>query len=700
MTTSPSRRSELTCFQSRLLKCVPYLVVLGLAVGTLACSGHTRSQLSPTAAKLTTPQIPQRTVKTEWDAIRHRGTLRVLIHRGAKYVPRSGSPDDRELAAIELFARAKELKLELIEIEARSELLDALLENRGDVIVAHLTDTPARRKRVRFTSALRRVKELVVVPNSKDDVPQNSQSLAGHTIHLRASSSYMESLLSETFQRPPRIEPLSEALDALDILSAVGREEIGMTIMDSDAVEAYQAYRHDIKVAFAIKERVPIAWAVRPHASALQQVLNDFISQYIARKGNTPVAAFDLDEIQKRGILRMVLPNTGSAFFFHQGIPMGFQYVMAQKLCKQLGVHLEVVVPRSKSDMIPLLVEGHADVIAATLTVTPDRNTLVDFATPLMRVDEVLIQPSSQPTLRSVEQLAGRTVTVLGNSSYLRTLNALRASVPLMKVEIAPPETTAEALIEGVASGKYDLTVSDFNLVAAELSYREDIKASIKLGRGRPIAYAVRKGNAQLKKTLDTFSNYWAPQLSGSTLTDPNQTSAQPPAVSAGGRPPFHDVIAEITREYGLPETMLERWMMEVSQGDPKVVSWFGGRGLLQVMPHVARRLNVQAEKLNTPEQGLVAGVRWLLALKKQLPDTIAEADALKMALAATRIGFGHINDARELAMARGWDATRWDGHVARALAELTRPEVAAGARYGYCPGSETVRFVSRILDQ
>ena len=242
--------------------------------------------------------------------------------------------------------------------------------------------------------------------------------------------------------------------------------------------------------------------------------------------------------------------------------------------------------------------------------------------------------------------------------------------------------------------------MSDFNLVAAELSYREDIKASIKLGRGRPIAYAVRKGNAQLKTALDTFSNYWAPQLSGSTLADSNQTSAQPPTVSAGGLTPFDDVIAEITKEYGLPETMLERWMMEVSQGDPKVVSWFGGRGLLQVMPHVARRLNVQAEELNTPEQGLVAGVRWLLALKKQLPDTIAEADALKMALAATRIGFGHIKDARELAMSRGWDATRWDGHVARALAELTRPEVAAGTRYGYCPGSETVRFVSRILDQ
>jgi len=634
--------------------------------------------------------------QTTWSSITARGELRVIVHESGAYVPRSGSPDDRELAAIELFARAKGLKIRLIHVAERSRLLDTLVSGQGDIIAAHLTNTPSRRKRAQFTAPLRTVKELIVVPKTTVNAPASVDDLAGRTIYLRPSSSYLESIVNREFKTPPRIRPLSESLDALDILAAVGRGEIPLTVMDSDAVNAYLAYREDIAVAATLTEDAPIAWAVRKDDNTLHHELNTFIADYISVSGVAPVAALDLDDIQARGVLRMVIPNTGAAFFFHQGVPMGFQYVMAQKLCRKLGVRLEVVVPRKKTDMLPLLVEGHADVIAATMTATADRRELVDFAEPLMRVDEVLIQRAEQPAVQRVSELSGRTIIVQKNSSYLRTLVAIKASVPGLTVQTAPSGTTSEALINGVANGTYDLTVSDFNLVAAELSYRRDIVATLKVGRGRPIAYAVHKSSVELKKALDEFSQYWAPQLSGGTITAPTTKTLSTATTLVHKQLPA--LLASIRERYQLPKKLLHRWMMEVSGGNPASVSWFGARGLLHVMPHVAAQWNIQANALHEPKTGLDAGARWLMELLKKLPRDIEREDALKMALAATRVGFGHISDARELATRRGWNAKKWGGHVARALSELTRPEIAAGARYGYCPGTEAVRFVSKVF--
>jgi membrane-bound lytic murein transglycosylase F len=496
---------------------------------------------------------------------------------------------------------------------------------------------------------------------------------------------------------PPKITPLSEELDALDILSAVGRNEIPLTIMDSDAVDAYRAYRSDVAVVATIKEKAPIAWAVRKDDTALRRALNTFIREYISVAGVAPVAALDLDDIKRRGVLRMVLPNTGAAFFFHQGIPMGFQYVMAQKLCRKLGVRLEVVVPRKKTDMLPLLVEGHADVVAATMTATRDRLELVDFAKPLMHVDEVLIQRADQPAIRSVEELANRTITVQANSSYLRTLTAIKATVPGLKVTIVPIETTSEELVDGVANGTYDFTVSDFNLIAADLSFRKDIIATLRIGRGRPIGYAIRKSSKQLKAALDSFSAYWAPQLAGGSFSPASKPKK---SVTSDKPHPFAEHLDSVGKQYAISPGLLERWMMEVSNGDPKSISWFGARGLLHVMPHIAAQWEITSEALHDPKTGLDAGAKWLNLLRRRLPKSITANDALCMALAATRVGLDHISDARELASKRGWDPNRWTGHVARALAELTRPEVAAGARYGYCPGTEAVRFVSKVFEK
>ncbi len=72
--------------------------------------------------------------------------------------------------------------------------------------------------------------------------------------------------------------------------------------------------------------------------------------------------------------------------------------------------------------------------------------------------------------------LAGRTVAVNPETAYYDTLKALQeagGSFEILEVENA----STEMLIDGVASGDYDLTMADSHLAAMESTYRDDIAA-------------------------------------------------------------------------------------------------------------------------------------------------------------------------------------------------------------------------------
>ena len=69
----------------------------------------------------------------------------------------------------------------------------------------------------------------------------------------------------------------------------------------------------------------------------------------------------------------------------------------------------------------------------------------------------------------------------------------------------------------------------------------------------------------------------------------------------------------------------------------------------------------------------------------------------VRLLSAAYNAGFSHVADARRLALQMGWNPGRWFGHTERAILLLQQPRYHRRARYGYCRGSETVRYVSAI---
>ena len=106
----------------------------------------------------------------------------------------------------------------------RDELLPALLEGRGDVVMANLTVTPERSRLVDFTEPwIAGVNEiLVTAPN----VPAiaSTDDLAGKEVFVRESSSYYQSLLAlntrleREGKKPVTLTPAPEELEDEDLM--------------------------------------------------------------------------------------------------------------------------------------------------------------------------------------------------------------------------------------------------------------------------------------------------------------------------------------------------------------------------------------------------------------------------------------------------------------------------------------------------
>ena len=87
-----------------------------------------------------------------------------------------------------------------------------------------------------------------------------------------------------------------------------------------------------------------------------------------------------------------------------------------------LKVHV-VIVPMSREQLYPALTSGKVDMVAAMVTVTPEREKLVAFSVPTRtNVSEVVVTGPGAPPITTVDDLAGQEVFVRKGSIYDESL--------------------------------------------------------------------------------------------------------------------------------------------------------------------------------------------------------------------------------------------------------------------------------------
>ncbi|NTX08222.1 transporter substrate-binding domain-containing protein [Myxococcus sp. CA040A] len=669
------------------------------------------AEVAQVAAEPTKPPEPPFT--GDLPALRKRGVLRVLVEgTDEDFLPRQGTPRSQDRALLERFAEKHGMSVEFLAMERFDQLIPSLREGRGDVIAADLTVTPERTKDLAFTRPLALVNEVVVGKRGAAGLPRKPEELAGRAVHVRASSTFAASLAALAKEKASglTIEPVPESTDSEELAWKVSRGEVPLTVVDSHLLAAIETYNPDVEGLFPIAEKRALAWAVRPENPALRGALDAFLVERALTDHREQRFTGDLDAIRKRGVLRVLTRNSPVTYFLHRGDQAGFDYEMAKLAAAALKVRLEVVVPPSYEELVTWLKEGRGDVVAAALTVTPERQREVAFSRPYLFVDEVIVQRVGAPKLESLAALKGQAVHVRRSSSHFATLKDAATQHGFTVVE-APEDQDAETLIDQVARGEIPFTVTDSHILAAERVYRDDVEAGVTLpGQGpragteghHGIAFAVRPQNVKLRAFLDGFvqKTYRGTEYNlarrryfeGHRSEAPATTDE---AVLTGAISPYDVLVQSYSQRYGLDWRLMVAQMFQESRFDPRARSWVGAQGLFQVMPGTGKELGFR--KLEDPEQGIHAGVKYMHQLIGRIAPEIPFKQRLRFALASYNAGLGHVLDARRLAQEQGWDPNRWFGNVEKAMLLLEKPQHYRRARHGYCRGSEPVKYVSEI---
>jgi membrane-bound lytic murein transglycosylase MltF len=170
----------------------------------------------------------------------------------------------------------------------RDELLPALQQGLGDIVVANLTITPERRKSVDFTAAVMgKVKEIVVTGPMAPAI-SGIDDLGGKLVFVRKTSSYHEHLLAlnqrlkATGKPEIIIHPIDENLEDEDILEMVHAGLLPWAIIDLHKAQIWSSVfpalvlREDL----AIADGGEIAWAIRKGSPLLKAELDRFVEKH------------------------------------------------------------------------------------------------------------------------------------------------------------------------------------------------------------------------------------------------------------------------------------------------------------------------------------------------------------------------------------------------------------------------------------
>lgn len=419
----------------------------------------------------------------------------------------------------------------------------------------------------------------------------------------------------------------------------------------------------------------------------------------------------DLDAMIERRFIRVLVAYSKTFYFVDNGTPRGatydafrlFEEDLNKKLAKEKKLkqkHLKmraVFIPVARDELLPALVAGKGDIAAANLTVTPDRQQLVDFAAPVYTdVSELLVSGPASPALAGVDDLAGREVFVRKSSSYYESLVAFNQRLasgnrhPVI-IREAPETLEDEDLLEMVNAGLIPLIVVDKHKADFWKQIFPAIKVheGIALRTGGSIAWAIRKGSPQLKATLDDFvARNGKGTMTGNMILARyfKNTKYVKDAASEAERRKFRALV-QFFRKYG--DQYDVDWLLMAAQGyqesqlNQAARSKVGAIGIMQVMPATGRDL--QVGDITRTEPNIHAGVKYMRWMIDQYygAEPMSSLDKALFAFASYNAGAGRVAQLRREAARRGLDQNVWFHNVEYVAAEKI--------------GAETVTYVANI---
>jgi membrane-bound lytic murein transglycosylase MltF len=430
----------------------------------------------------------------------------------------------------------------------------------------------------------------------------------------------------------------------------------------------------------------------------------DALPEAVRNKIDKPFTG-DFDELVNRRSIRAGVTFTRTHYFIDKGQERGLAYEALKQFETDLNKDLKtgnlkvhvVIVPMTRNQLYPALASGKIDMVAAMVTVSPEREKLVAFSDPTRtNVSEVVVTGPGAPSIATVDDLAGQEVFVRKGSVYEESVVRLNEQLkargkPAVVVDEAPDVLEDEDVLEMVNAGLTPITIVDDYLAEfwGKVFTGIQIHSDVTLRSGGSLAVAFRKENPKLREVVnkwlrkhgkgDAFRNTVERRYLDNVKYAKN-------AAADAERRKLEAVVA-LFKKYG--EQYDFDYLLMAAQGyqestlDQDVKSPVGAIGVMQVMPLTGKELNVG--DIRKVDANIHAGVKYMRFMMDQYfkDEPMDNVNKALMTFAAYNAGPGRLRQLRRETEKRGLDPNVWFGNVERIASERI--------------GRETVTYVSNI---
>lgn len=413
----------------------------------------------------------------------------------------------------------------------------------------------------------------------------------------------------------------------------------------------------------------------------------------------------DFDELVKRRAIRVGVTFNRTHYFIDKGQERGLAYESLKLFESDLNTDLKtgnlkvhvVMMPMTRDQLYPALAGGKVDMVAAMVTVTPEREKLVAFSEPTRtNVSEVVVTGPGAPPIATVDDLAGQEVFVRKASIYHESLDRLNEQLkargkPAVVINEAPGVLEDDDILEMVNAGLAPITVVDDYLAEFWSKVFADIKVhrDVTVRSGGSLAVAFRKENPKLREAVNTWLRKHGKGDAFRNVIERRYLGSVKYAKNAAADAERRKLLAvlDLFRKYGAQYNL--DYLLMAAQGyqestlDQNVRSPVGAIGVMQIMPPTGKELKVG--DISQIEPNIHGGVKYMRFMMDQYfkDEPMDNLNKGLMTFAAYNAGPGRLRQLRRETEKRGLDPNVWFGNVERVASERI--------------GRETVTYVSNI---
>lgn len=413
-----------------------------------------------------------------------------------------------------------------------------------------------------------------------------------------------------------------------------------------------------------------------------------------------PITQTHLSKIHDDKVLIVGTTYSPKAYFSGDHNSTGMDSELAQLFAAYLGVELQIVSNPDLSQLFTQMNEGKIDMIASGLAVSDLRLAKMRFGPPYYQVSQQVVYKQGKTRPRKVADLTGH-LLVSKASNHVDMLTQLKIDNP----ELTWKTTTKHSpddLLKLIIDEKVDYTLVNSDVLALNRRVYPDLSLAFTVAKNDSLAWALVDNEDD--SLYSEMISFFGKQQSEGVIAqleekyfghvqrfDYVDTRAFIKAIDT--KLPKYQMLFELNANQ-LKWEQLASLSYQESHWNPRAKSPTGVRGMMMLTLPTAKQMGVKS-RLN-PEQSIKGGAKYLTQILARLPESIPASERFWFALASYNVGYGHLMDARKLAVGLNKNPDRWN-NIKTILPLLEKKKYYRKTRHGYARGREAVHYVDSI---